>query len=509
MDAKAQRNKDKLREALRTRRRVLREHSKVFPSLDANLYENWVGECVLRALAKTEYGDRWALKGGRMWTVWGGLSARPTRDTDIQVDAHVDPDVFKAVILETLRGQDFTDQYGLVVGDIRAEDIHAAPEGAFRLSGDVYLGTPGDRTTRIYLCMEVSFNEIPHFGVERRAVDPIVPGEKPYSIMCARPEWMLADKVRAALELGRDNTRLKDYRDAKLLLDWFQEPARGMELDVFRRCLEFTCQNRGVCVPPAVESAPGFVYGYGSTHGEQWRALRFPEYEGRAFDPERDPDLGELAEAIGMRLEDIGVFARRSATSRCSGLISSLMTEPRSAAEVREAIADVAAQLGQVDEQRFLARMRMVGPGKQEPSVWFRGLIDQLAGRGFLVGGYCDLAAVILKYFQDRAVCHDRAKPAIKATAKAGVTREGLEKAAVGIKSANPTSYLGAVATLYVAVCEGQEIGVDAVEAPSFPLDIAERAWKGVSRRYNIAVGFEDALDTVRSASRPHDVPGF
>ena len=351
---------------------------------DIALLESYAGECVIREMSKGPFAEQVVLKGGTMMRVWDRSTSRPTRDTDFQLREGAAPKAFEAWLLDTLCSARFAETYGIVA---ERESLKAQPikegvlEGSLRVEGQVWLGVPG-KGARVNLTVEVTTGHLPDpEGIEMREVDPLIAKDAAIRIVCARPEYVIADKLHAIVARGKEGTRLKDWRDILHLAEAADVDARRLKAvlaHVFEH--EFRGYNPW---PSCVEEAPGFTVGYADRdNGDQldryWITRRWPELEGRKWEPGRDPTLAEAAEAIGMLTEDWGLCERRSTTSRTSWALRRM-----GAAETQAAFADAfrdleAAADGNLDADRLRARLRA------DPADCFASAMQRASAGGWL-----------------------------------------------------------------------------------------------------------------------------
>jgi hypothetical protein len=333
-----------------------------FPRVDIALLEAYAGECVLREIASGPYAKNIVLKGGTMFRVWDRASSRPTRDVDVQIVGDVDPVEVQRWLVDAITTAEFAERTGIVVERDKLS-LRPIKEGllpdSLRIEGDVSLGKGERRETRIRLCLEVVVGAVPAEAVEMREVDGLLSKDAPFQVMCARAEWMIADKLHSIVSRGADNTRLKDWHDVLHLsrvADVDAERLRVLLSHVFEK--EF----RGDGMVSTADEALGLTArfatgGNGDAMAAQWVERRWKEFEGRAW-RDGDETLGETAEAIGVWLEDIGVLRAASPTSLSFRALRD-MAAAATRAQFEDAFRALDAVAGpDVDVERLAARLR-------------------------------------------------------------------------------------------------------------------------------------------------------
>jgi predicted nucleotidyltransferase component of viral defense system len=169
-------------------------------------------ERFLFRLSQSQYADKFILKGALMFTAWGGLSSRPTRDIDLL--ARMDNTVENVVaVIREVCGQ-IVESDGLVfdlesvMGDAINED---ADYSGVRVTFLVTL-----QNARVPMQIDIGFGDVvtPAALLTKYPVllDFAVP-----QILGYNRETVVAEKFEAMTKLGLLNSRMKDFYDILIL----------------------------------------------------------------------------------------------------------------------------------------------------------------------------------------------------------------------------------------------------------------------------------------------------
>ncbi|NPV58627.1 MAG: nucleotidyl transferase AbiEii/AbiGii toxin family protein [Actinobacteria bacterium] len=240
-------------------------------------------ERFLYRLGRSEFKDRFVLKGAMLFVVWWEDTYRPTRDLDLLGLGRGDPDTLGGAIARICAvpcpedGLVF-DADNISIAAIREEDEY----GGLRVKLVAYLGK-----TRIPLQIDVGFGDkvIPRPRLERypTLLDLPAPRVKVYP-----RETMVAEKFEAMVRLGAANSRMKDFYDLAALAASYD-----FEGSLLREAVKGTFERRrspaGSETPSALRSA---FYSDPGRDG-MWRAF----LSGNALRlemPGRFEEVGEL-----------------------------------------------------------------------------------------------------------------------------------------------------------------------------------------------------------------------
>ncbi len=169
-------------------------------------------EQFLQLLAKSEYADRFTLKGGMLLTFTLGIENRSTVDIDFLINrCEIKEDSLRSILVD-------------IVNDRKEDDVwfEISEDGQKIREGDAY----GGYRFRIIGHLE---NIREPFAVDIATGDPIYPsptmetyktidgGE--FSVKTYPLETVLAEKLHTTLSRGNENTRAKDFYDIYTIMN--------------------------------------------------------------------------------------------------------------------------------------------------------------------------------------------------------------------------------------------------------------------------------------------------
>lgn len=220
-------------------------------------------ERFLYRLSKSRYAERFVLKGALLFLIWTDAPHRPTKDLDLlcfgESSAH---HLNKAIteICQTDVEQDGLafDTSNIAISEIREDQEY---EGQ-RIKLMVLLGN-----IRIPLQIDIAFGDVITPGSEKRKF-PVLLELSPAYIQAYPKETVIAEKLQAAVRLGMQNSRMKDFYDLLWLSRLFTFDG-GLLVEAIRA----TFKRRKTDLP---ENTPLFLTGdFAADHVKQvqWRAF--------------------------------------------------------------------------------------------------------------------------------------------------------------------------------------------------------------------------------------------
>ena len=166
----------------------------------------------LYRLSKSEYGDRFILKGALMLTAWDSSITRPTRDIDLLDHIENLPETVAGAmrdICEVAVGEDGLCFDGESVSAERI--IEGASYAGVRVRFTGYLGA-----ARIPMQIDVGFGDA--LVPEATEVQlPTILDLPPTVLLGYSRESVIAEKLQIMVALGELNSRMKDFYDVWLL----------------------------------------------------------------------------------------------------------------------------------------------------------------------------------------------------------------------------------------------------------------------------------------------------
>ena len=240
-------------------------------------------ERLLYRLSSSQYRERFVLKGAMLMTNWMNDPHRPTRDLDLLAFGDSDPEVILAV---------FRDICAIKADDAVVFDISAL--AVDRVRDELEYGGLRIKTNatvdgaKVRVLVDIGFGDAIEPGLTEIELSVLL--DQPAPRLRAYPyETMIAEKFQAMVNLGRANSRMKDFYDIWIL-------ARSHEFDGVRlaRAIAATFARRKTGIPSERPDALTPAFAEDQTKQRQWTAF----LEDVAITP------GTLAEVV----EDLATF---------------------------------------------------------------------------------------------------------------------------------------------------------------------------------------------------------
>lgn len=224
----------------------------------------YIIERLLYRIGQSEYSDKFILKGATLFLAWHGQNYRTTKDVDLL--GFGKPDAARLIdIFQVLCKLDTASLDGLVFlpDSVRAgtiqdkEDYHG-----IRVNLRAML-----ERARIDLQVDVGFGDAITPGPEKITFPTLL--DLPAPVILAYPKYTaLAEKFMAMVELGLQNSRMKDFYDIFVMF-------RTMEFDV--AVLEKTIRNtfaaRMNALPAALPIALTEEFANDKDKNAQWKGF--------------------------------------------------------------------------------------------------------------------------------------------------------------------------------------------------------------------------------------------
>lgn len=234
-------------------------------------------ERLLYRLTQTNHKDRFALKGAMLMMTWFKDPHRPTRDLDLLGFGDPNPEAALKIFREVcaVPGDDGIafDVSGLKVEEMRDDRQY----GGVRTKT-----TAGLKRAKINVAIDIGFGDATEPGLVDVDYPVLLDFPAPHLKTYAR-ETVIAEKFQAMVDLGRANSRMKDFYDIWLL-------ARTYEFkdDALARAIAATFARRKTGIPDAPPDALTAVFAQDPAKIQQWNSF----VENVAFTP------GPLTEVI-------------------------------------------------------------------------------------------------------------------------------------------------------------------------------------------------------------------
>lgn len=254
-------------------------------------------ERLLYRLAKSEYADKFVLKGAVLFTAWSKSIHRPTRDLDLlgYGDTSEDRvrDVFSKIcqVIVEADGLKF-DVSSIQIAEIREEQEYQGQ----RVKLTAKLGT-----IRIPVQVDIGFGDVVTPAVENIDYPTLL--DFPAPRISAYPrETVIAEKLQAIVSLGMFNSRMKDFYDL-----WIISKQFSFQGDVLIEAIRATFKRRSTQIPGTTPVAFTEEFATDVDKSTQWRAFL------------RRSNLGEKETELQQVIDELKDFLILPLTGAASG----------------------------------------------------------------------------------------------------------------------------------------------------------------------------------------------
>lgn len=226
------------------------------------LLERFALDRLIARLSRSNYAQRFVLKGAQLFAVWTGNPHRPTRDADFLSFGDVSKEALEAIFTEvcavSMPEEDGLEWWDISADAIREDNIYGgmrvrltATLGQARIPVQIDIGY-GDSVTPEPVMIE--WHSVLDF--------PSV------SLLAYPPETVIAEKLEAAVSLGLANSRMKDFYD----LHWMSRHM-AFEGAALSASIEATFSRRKTTIPAGVPEAFTDVFSDRSDKQAQWKGF--------------------------------------------------------------------------------------------------------------------------------------------------------------------------------------------------------------------------------------------
>lgn len=220
-------------------------------------------ERLLYRLSKSEYTDRFILKGALLLIAWTGYPHRPTQDLDLlghgDASAAGLKELFQQICRTAVEADGLVfDPESVTVREIREDQTYESQ----RVRLMAHLGN-----ARIQAQVDIGFGDVVTPGIQ--TIDYPVLLEFPAPRIRAYPvETVIAEKVEAMVTLGMQNSRMKDFYDLWLISQ--QLPVSGSTLV---KAIRATFDRRETSIPDEAPVALSEEFTEDANKIIQWQAF--------------------------------------------------------------------------------------------------------------------------------------------------------------------------------------------------------------------------------------------
>lgn len=181
--------------------------------VDFNLLLTHYGlERFLYRLGRSEYRERFVLKGAMLFPLWGVVSYRSTRDVDLLGYGESELEALVTVFRTICQTEVTDDGITFDPASVQAEDIRDQMEyGGTRLKLNADLAGAS-----IYLQVDIGFGDVITPSADSAEYPVLLDHPAPHLLVYPR-ETVIAEKFQAMVHLGIANSRMKDFHDLWVL----------------------------------------------------------------------------------------------------------------------------------------------------------------------------------------------------------------------------------------------------------------------------------------------------
>jgi hypothetical protein len=243
------------------RARLLRMAQEKHDSFEG-LLVRYVHERLLYRLGRSEQSTRFALKGALLFPLWEQDIPRATRDLDLLWHRSSSPEELAAVF-RALCLMDEPDGVAFDANSVAAQPIR---EHQDYVGVRIVLRADVDHA-RVRVQVDVGFGDAVDPPPERVTYPSLLDAPPPV-VMAYPREVVIAEKFQAMVNLGMDNSRMKDYFDIDLL--GRRHTFHGLGL---ARALAATFRRRHTSLPASLPPALSDGFAEDPRKRAQWSAF--------------------------------------------------------------------------------------------------------------------------------------------------------------------------------------------------------------------------------------------
>lgn len=226
------------------------------------LMEQYATGRFLYRLAESEYRERFVLKGAQLFRIWEAEEHRPTRDLDLLGYGEATEEAIHGIFTK-LTQMEVEPPDGLEWGEVAVSSIRDdMAYGGVRAKVEVHLAG-----ARLSIQIDVGFGDDITPGAVEKEWHELLPFPSA-RLLVYPPETVIAEKLEAAVKLGIDNSRMKDFYD----LHWLQShlPFEGK---ILTEAVINTFARRGTAIPQELPIALTDAFGTDKQKLLQWNAF--------------------------------------------------------------------------------------------------------------------------------------------------------------------------------------------------------------------------------------------
>lgn len=227
------------------------------------LLSRFVIERLLFRLSVSPHAGSFVLKGALLFALWYDTPHRPTKDADLLGFGADDADTLRATFtaicaIDTDDGVRY-DTQGMKLAPIREDNVY----GGMRLSMLAFVGS-----ARLPVQVDIGFGDAITPAPELVTYPTLLDGMDAPRLRAYPVYTVIAEKFHAMVELGIDNSRMKDFFDLAVI-------ARTTQLDggVLVEAIRATFARRDTTIPTTTPIALSPEFATDPAKARQWQAF--------------------------------------------------------------------------------------------------------------------------------------------------------------------------------------------------------------------------------------------
>jgi predicted nucleotidyltransferase component of viral defense system len=190
----------------------LNEHARAIGADPNVVLVRFAVERLLYRLSRSQYADRFVLKGALLMLVWLGETVRPTRDADLLGFGDITPEALHRIFAELCDLEVKPDGLRFPSSSIRVEPIR--PEDAYGGWRVTLLARLGNARIPVQVDIGMGDAVVPEPELLEYPALLDFPRAR---LRAYRPETAIAEKLHAMVVLGEANSRMRDFFDIHAL----------------------------------------------------------------------------------------------------------------------------------------------------------------------------------------------------------------------------------------------------------------------------------------------------
>lgn len=227
------------------------------------LLSRYVIERLLFRLSVSPHAGNFVLKGALLFALWYDTPHRPTKDADLLGFGADDADTLRATFtaicaIDTDDGLRY-DTQSMKLAPIREDNVY----GGMRLSMLAFVGS-----ARLPVQVDIGFGDAITPAAELVTYPTLLDGMDAPRLRAYPVYTVIAEKFHAMVELGIDNSRMKDFFDLAMI-------ARTTELNggILIEAVRATFARRGTTLPASTPIALTAEFAASPAKTRQWSAF--------------------------------------------------------------------------------------------------------------------------------------------------------------------------------------------------------------------------------------------